>query len=125
MNFSVVCLIGILTALPFGAAFALAPEPTSAIYGITGWNSGTTGIARLFGTELLYVAAALFAVRGVTDREVQRQFAIGFGLASALATFILIQAISSGAVNAMSWSSVAIYAFFTAAWASVAVRRDK
>ena len=125
MNFSVVCLIGIITALPFGAAFTLAPEPTSAMYGITGWNAGTTGIARLFGTELLYVAAALFAVREVTDREAQRRFSIGFGLASVLATIILVQAIISGAVNAMSWSSVAIYAFFAAAWASVAVRRAK
>lgn len=125
MNFSVLCLIGIITALPFGAAFVLAPEATSAMYGITGWNAGTTGIGRLFGTELLYVAAALFAVRGVTDPDVQRRFAIGFGLASALATVILVQAIIAGAVNAMTWSSVAIYAFFAVAWASVAMRRGK
>lgn len=125
MNFSVVCLIGIITALPFGAAFALAPEATSAIYGITGWNAGTTGIGRLFGAELLYVAAALFAVQGVTDREVQRRLAIGFALASALATVILVQAIISGAVNAMTWSSVAIYAFFMVAWAAVAIRRAR
>lgn len=125
MQFSVVCLIGIITALPFGAAFALAPEATSAMYGITGWNPGTAGIGRLFGVELLYVAAALFAVRGVTDAEVQRRLAIGFGLASALAAITLVQAIFAGAVNAMTWSSVAIYAFFTVAWASVAIRQAK
>lgn len=123
MSFNIVCLIGIITALPFGVAFALAPEATSAVYGISGWNSGTTGIARLFGTELLYVAAALFAVRGVTDPLVQRRLAIGFGLASALAVVILVQSIMSGAVNPMTWSSVALYAFFAVAWASVAMRR--
>ena len=125
MNFSVICLIGIITALPFGAAFVLTPEVTSAMYGISGWNPGTTGIGRLFGTELLYVAAALFAVREVTDPKIQRRFAIGFGLASALAVAILIQAIVAGAANAMTWLSVAIYAFFAVAWGSVVLRQPR
>ena len=125
MNFRVICLIGIITALPFGAAFVLAPEVTSAMYGISGWNPGTTGIGRLFGTELLYAAAALFAVRDVTDPKIQRRFSIGFGLASALATAILIQSIVAGAANAMAWSSVAIYAFFALAWGLIVLRQPQ
>jgi len=123
MNFSTICLIGIVTALPFGAAFVLAPELTSAMYGISGWNPGTTGIARLFGTELLYVAAALFAVRDVAEPKVQRRFAIGFGLASALAAALLTQSILAGASNTMTWSSVGIYAFFAVVWGLYVLRK--
>lgn len=125
MTFSVVCLIGIVTALPFGLAFVLTPEGASAMYGISGWNPGTTGIGRLFGTELLYVAAALFAVRDVTDPRIQRRFALGFGLASVLAVALLVQSIFAGASNAWTWSSVAIYVFFALAWGAVVVRRPQ
>lgn len=125
MNFKVICLIGIITALPFGAAFVLAPEAASAMYGISGWNPGTTGIGRLFGTELLYVAAALYAVCDVADPKIQRRFAIGFGLASALAVVLLVQSILAGATNAVGWSSVAIYGFFAVAWASVVFRQSR
>jgi hypothetical protein len=123
MQFKHVCLLGIISSLPFGLAFVLAPEASSAIYGITGWNPGTATIGRLFGAALLYVGATQIAVRGMTDVGVQRGLAIGFGLLSAVATVILAHAVIAGAANAMTWSSVVIYAFFVVAWASVAMRR--
>ena len=123
MTFQTICLLGILTSLPFGAAFLLMPDATPAMYEISGWNPGTTTIARLFGVELLYMTGALIAVRGTTDPAVQRRFATMFCLGSLVATVLLVQAAVSGAVGPMMWSSVALYGFFAIAWGWIARRR--
>lgn len=122
MTFRTVCLLGILSALPFGLAFALMPGAASGMYEITGWNPSTTVIGRLFGVELLYVSGALLAVRGTTDTVVQRRFAAAFCVASVVATAFLLHAVLSGAVGALVWSSVLLYAFFAVAWGMVAAR---
>lgn len=125
MTFRTVCLLGILSALPFGLAFLLMPETASGIYEITGWNSSTTVIGRLFGVELLYVSGALLAVRGTTDAVVQRRLAAALCVASVVATALLVHAVVSGAVGVLAWSSALLYAFFAVAWGSVAARLGK
>ena len=124
MSFSLLCVIAVATTLPFGLAFLLAPESISSLYGITGWNPGTTAVAKLFGIELLYVAGASFAVMGCTDVRVQRRIALAFALVSAIAAVLSIQTILSGAASAFHWSTVALYIFFAVAWGSFAMRRD-
>jgi hypothetical protein len=123
MNFSLVCLIGIFTTVPFGAAFLLTPEAVGAQYGLSGWNGGTLVVARLLGATLLYVAGALVAVRHTTDVRIQKNIATFFALSSAISAAVSVQAVTSGVVNAIGWSTVAIYAFFTVAWASLAFRK--
>ena len=123
MNFSLVCLLAIIATVPFGVAFLLAPEVTGAQYGISGWNSGTLFVARLFGVALLYTGGAALAVRSTTNARLQKDISTRFALASIVATVASIQAVVTGAVNTMRWSTVAIYAFFTLAWASVAFRK--
>ena len=122
MSFNVVCLIGLFVATPFGLAFLFAPEIASSIYGISGWNSGTTAIARLFGIELLYMSGAIYAVRQTPDSATQRRFSQIFALASTIACVVLIQAVLAGSANSFLWSSVAIYAFFALAWANLGFR---
>ena len=123
MNFSLVCLIGIFTTVPFGAAFLLTPEAVGAQYGLSGWNAGTLFVARLLGATLLYAAGALVAVRNTTDIRIQKNIATFFALSSAISAAVSVQAVTSGVVNAVGWSTVAIYAFFTVAWASLAFRK--
>ena len=123
MNFSLVCLLAVIVTVPFGAAFLLAPESVGAQYGISGWNPSTLVVARLFGIALLYSGAAALAVRHTRDTRVQKGISTGFAVASILATSASIHAVTSGAVNAMGWSTVAIYGVFTLAWASVAFRK--
>lgn len=123
MNFSLVCLIGIITTVPFGAAFLLTPEAVGAQYGLSGWNAGTLVVARLFGATLLYAAGALVAVRHTTDVRIEKNIATFFALSSAISAAVSLQAVAAGAVNAVGWSTVAIYAFFTVAWASLAFRK--
>lgn len=123
MNFNAICILGLVVSIPFGAAFILAPEAVAAMYGIDALTPGSAHIARLLGIELLFMSAAFLAIRGTADGQLQRRFATLFAAASALATAIALQAVTSGAVNAMGWTTVLIYGFFAAAWAWLALRR--
>jgi len=122
MNFSLLCMLAYVVTGLFGLAFLLAPEVTGAFYGISGWNPGTTGIARYFGTGLLFTAAAAYAVRPSTDPSLQRRFAGLFSTASVIGALLSIQLVLAGATNALGWSTVAIYVFFAAAWFAVTRR---
>lgn len=116
MTFSLVCLIGACAAIPFGLAFLAAPQATAALYGIEGWNEGTAVIARLFGAQLLYMSAMLWAVKDDTDRDMHRRTAQWMTGASAVAVLVALHGVLTGATNAWGWTTVAIYGFFVAAW---------
>ena len=124
MSFSLLCMISLVTTLPFGLAFLFIPEYISSHYSIAGWNSGTASVARLFGIELLYVAGASFGLMRCTDVRVQRRIAVAFSLVSALATVVVIQTILSGAAGPFHWTTAALYVFFAVAWGLFAMRHD-
>jgi hypothetical protein len=122
MKFLLVCRLGMFISVTFGLASLLAPESIASLYGIAGWNTGTTVIARLFGTGLLYAAGAIYAVMDTAALDVQLRFARMFAAASAIATAISAQSVLSGSASAMMWTTVGIYGFFCVAWASAAPR---
>ena len=124
MDFRMIGVIGIVVTAVFGLAFLVAPSAVASLYGITGWSAGQLLIARLFGIELLYVTGALYAVRNIEDRSIQRAFATGLGAASVLGAVATAQAVLAGATNALSWSTVLIYAFFALAWGRLALARQ-
>ena len=116
MNFAVVCWIGACTGTSFGLAFLAAPEATAALYGIQGWNAGTTVIGRLFGAQLIFLSALLWVLKDDTDRDMQRRCAPWMSGASAVASAVALHAVWTGATNAWGWTTVAIYVFFLGAW---------
>lgn len=124
MNYSLVCLIGCLSLIPFGLAFLLVPESISSLYGVAGWNPGTTAIARLFGIMMLYIGCAAFAIKDTKDRVVQQRVSLTFAVVSAVAILVSGSSILSGATNSFMWSTVAIHVFFTVAWASIVFRKN-
>lgn len=116
MDFRLVCVLGFVGAGIFGLGFLLLPELVSSYYGISGWNPGTILIARLYGVGLLYTASASFAVKGTTDAVVQRTLGFAFAAVSAIGAVLAFLSVSSGGSNALMWSTVAIFAFYTVVW---------
>src|SRR5262245_18028127 len=123
MSFGFVARIGIIVVAVFGLAFLFMPEPTASLYGLTGWNAGTTVIARLFGVSLLFLGAVDAAIRSITDVELQRRVAKYLAGANLLGVVISAHGAATGAGNAMLWTVVAIYLLFLLAWANIAFRR--
>lgn len=112
MSFRLVCTLGFIGAGIFGLGFLLIPELVFSYYGITGWNPGTTLIARLYGVGLLYAASASFAARESTDPRLQRAFGMTFAVVSALGAIASLLSVLSGGSNALMWSTVAIFGFY-------------
>jgi hypothetical protein len=116
MDFRIVCVLGVVVAGIFGLGFLLLPELVSSLYGISGWNPGTTLIARLYGGGLLFTASASFAVKGTLDPAIQRTFGFSFAVVSLIGAAISLQSVTSGGTNALMWSTVAIFAAFAVMW---------
>src|SRR5262245_28326784 len=123
MRFTTTATIAIYVTAIFGVAFLFLPEKTSALYGLSGWNTGTIFIARMFGVSLLFLGAIAAAVRHITDVELQRRLSKYLALANLLAVVVSAHAVLTGAGNALLWSIVVIYLLFMLAWTSIASRR--
>ena len=123
MSFSLLCLLATIATVPFGLAFLIAPEATAAQYGVSDWTPGTLLVARLFGVTFLSLGGAVYAIRRSKDPVLQKGLAVALGITSLIATVVAIHGVTAGAINAVGWSTVATYAFFTLAWGSVALRK--
>lgn len=116
MSFNLLCMLATVSSGLFGLAFLFFPDATTAGYGVSGWNAGTMGVARLYGASLLYLAVVAFVVRGTVDSGLQRRWGMAMSAVSMVALVLSLQIVLSGAVNAAGWSTVLIYAFFTVSW---------
>lgn len=121
MDFKTVATLGTVLSGSFGLAFSLAPAASQALYGANGTDAFTLLLGRYFGSELLLFAAALWALRSVRDARVQRQAALGIALGSLGGLLVTLLGLNNGALNAMGWSSVALYGFFVLAWGRLAL----
>jgi hypothetical protein len=115
-SFKFLCMLAAISSTPFGLALLFFPEATTASYGVSGWNPGTTGVARLYGVALLYVAAVAYAVRSAEDAVLQRRWAMANSAVSVVAFLLSLQLAVSGAVNAVGWSTVLIWFFWSVSW---------
>jgi len=122
MSYRTIQMLVILAAAPFGAAFLLAPELVTGYYGIEDWNAGTLVPAHLYGVALLMVASAAYACLPIHDPALQRRVALANVPATALGALVSLQSVLAGSSNALMWTTVLLFAFFTAAWSVFGVR---
>lgn len=108
MRFSTFLLLAGLLALVFGLAFALAPAPVLALYAVT-TDVGGLLMSRFFGAALINLGLVLLLVRGVADPKTQRAIALGSFVGSIAGLLVALTAQFTGVVNALGWSTVAIY----------------
>jgi predicted alpha/beta hydrolase len=117
MTFKLVCIINSVLAFGFGIAFVIAAEPTAAMYAIEGAPGLTAqGLltANLLGAAFIGFGVVSFQARDAADSVARRAIALGFVVGHVIAAVMAILGITSGAVNALGWSTVAIYALLAA-----------
>jgi hypothetical protein len=117
MTFKLVCIINSVLAFGFGIAFVIAAEPTMAMYAIEGAPGLTPGgllIANLLGAAFIGLGVVSFQARDAADSVARRAIALGFVAGNVIGAVMAILGITSGAVNALGWSTVAIYALVAA-----------
>jgi fluoride ion exporter CrcB/FEX len=120
MTFKLVCIINSVLAFGFGIAFVVAAEPTMAMYateGAPGLTPAGLLIANLLGAAFIGFAVVSFQARDAADSVARRAIALGFVVGNVIGAGMTILGITSGAANALGWSTVAIYGLLAAGFA--------
>ena len=108
MKLSTMFIIYAVISAIFGLTFIFMPETTLAFYGIT-LSPGGISIARLFGAALLEFALLSWFVRNAGDSEARKAIILAIFVGEAVGFIVALFGQLSGVVNALGWSTVAIY----------------
>lgn len=95
-------------SLLFGVGFVLAPGQVLANYGMES-SSAIAVMSRLFGGTLLAMAIIQWLARDFHNEAATRAVLIGVFVSDAVNLLVATAATSSGTINALGWSTVAIY----------------
>lgn len=78
------------------------------LYGIT-QTPDVTFVGQLFGVELVGIGLICWLIRNITDPIFQRAIVISLLISDIIGAIVSVLGITSGVMNAVGWSSVAIY----------------
>jgi hypothetical protein len=108
--------IAAIIAIAFGLGFVAAPALMLTQYGIVA-SPGTAIMARFFGAVLLNLGLVLFLARRVREPGTRAGIVHGSLVGAVLGLLVAIHGQRIGAVNALGWSTVAVYAFLMLGYA--------
>ena len=108
--------IAAVIAIAFGLAFVAAPARVLTQYGIA-VNPGVAIMGRFFGATLLNMGLVLLFARRVSEPAIRMGIVRGSLIGAIVGLLVAVHGQRIGAVNALGWSSVAIYAFLTLGYA--------
>jgi len=108
MRLSSLLLIAGLLALVFGLGFLLVPQAVLPVYGIQP-DPATALMSRFFGAALVNLGAAVYLIRDVQEAPAQRALVVAGVVGSVAGLGVALMGQLSGLVNAVGWSTVAIY----------------
>jgi len=96
----------------FGLGFFLLPGSVLALYGVAA-DAAPVNLARLLGAAYLGYAALSWLVRDAPDSPARRGIVLALFIAFAVGLVASVLGQLAGAVNALGWSTVVIFALFT------------
>ena len=95
----------------FGLTFVFMPETAMSFYGVA-ISPGGALVARLFGAALLGYSVLSWSIRNVKDSEAQKAIVLAMFVGETVGFIVAFLGQLAGAVNALGWSTVAIYMLF-------------
>jgi hypothetical protein len=115
--------IAAVIAIVFGLGFLAAPALMLTQYGIVA-SPGTVIMARFFGAVLLNLGFVLFLARRVSEPVTRTGIVRGSLIGALLGLLVAIHGQRVGAVNALGWSTVAVYTFLLLGYAYFAFAKS-
>jgi hypothetical protein len=113
MKLSALMIVNAIVAVVFGLGFILAPSQVASFYSPAAGAPEVGGvlqvIAQLFGAALVGFAVLTWVARNAPDSEARRAILLAMFIGDAVGFVIALIAQFGGAVNALGWSTVAIY----------------
>ncbi len=100
-----------IVAASYGVLFVLIPGTLLPLYGGDP-NITALFLGRLLGSALLTFAAVLWLARDSQDSPARRAIVLGFFIGLATGFVVSLHGQLTGVVNALGWTTVAVYAVF-------------
>ncbi len=100
-----------VVTLAFGIGFVILPVTLLSFYGISTDQAGIF-MSRLFGGAFVLVGLLAWLARNTTEPSTQRAFALAVFVGDAIGFIIALMNQLTGFVNALGWSTVALYLLF-------------
>lgn len=115
MNLRTFLTIHSIVAAAYGVLFLLIPATLLAQYGAEP-TAVMQFLGRLFGSALLTFGAVLWLARDAGDSPARRAIVLGFFIGLSSGLVVALHGQLTGVVNALGWTSVAVYAVFGAGY---------
>ncbi len=110
MKFSTLMSIKAVICLFFGVGEVLIPTTLMSLYGVT-LDPGGAFMAQLFGQAFFLLGLLLWLMRNTTEASTVKAFSISLFLGDAVGFVVSLMAVLNGVVNALGWTTVALYLF--------------
>ena len=112
MKFNTFMLVYAVISAVFGLGFVFIPGLLLPLYGVEP-DAPLRLIGQLFGAVLVSLALLAWLVRNLRDSETQRPVIISLLVGEALGFILALIGQLNGVFNALGWSVIAVYLFFT------------
>jgi hypothetical protein len=116
MKLSTLMVINAILAVVFGLAFLLAPTATSTLYGNT-LDPVSKYLGQLLGAAFIGVGIVTWMARKAAASDALRAIVLGYFIANSISFIVALINQLAGVVNAVGWSSVALYLLFALGYA--------
>jgi quinol-cytochrome oxidoreductase complex cytochrome b subunit len=122
MKLNALLMVNAVIAAAFGIAFVIVPGPLVALYGVTA-DAALRYVGQLLGAALVVLAVVTWLARNATDSDARRAIVLGLAIGSTVGFVVALLGQLGGVVNALGWSTVAIYLLLALGFAYFALRR--
>ena len=109
MKIKTLMIITAVITVLFGLAFIFIPVRFLELYGSDTVNESMKYVGQLFGSALFTFAVLTWSARNSPDNEARKAIALAFCLGHTTGFVVALIAQFGGAVNALGWSTVAVY----------------
>jgi len=103
-------------SLLFGIGFIFMPATILSFYTTVEVNEIGAFMSRLFGSAILTYAAVLWFASDTEDSPARRAIIKGFFITMVIAAVVALHFQLTGPINALGWSTVALYVFLAASY---------
>ena len=115
MKLKVIMVLNAVVAGVYGIAFVLAPAQVLSLYGVSG-GEPLSFMSQLFGAALIGIGLVTWLARNAAASDARDAIVLAMAIAFLVGLIVAVMGALAGFMNMLSWLTVGIYLFFTAAF---------
>ena len=108
VKLSTLMVINAVVSLVFGVGFALIPAQILSLYGVTA-DSALIYVGRLLGAAFISLGVLTWLAKNVAEAQARRAIVLALFVGEGIGFIVALIGQLAGAMNALGWSTVAIY----------------